>query len=873
MRSRPLSCAFVSSLVLAACGGNQDRNDDLVTGADRLTQNDIARIASSIQVTFEVVANVPDDCPANAPAALCLDGKIRLKNTGSDLNAGGWTIYYSSIRKILTTASSEFTISFINGDLHKIELAPGFTGFKAGETKEIPFQAEFWMMSESDFMPRAYVTGPGLTPASVANTDTEDFTAFVAPLVTPLQTRRHPIDQSVIATAGTRFAENSGVRDLGAAGVASEVVPTPQNMTNGIGILNLQPGLKISASGIGAEAVASFKARLAQLGVRSNDVDGTPVYVSVDPNHAAFAGKSTKEAYTLKVDDVAVTIVGGDAAGASWGLQTMAGLLPGDVAINKRLPQVTIAYDPPRYAYRGVQLDLSRNFHGRGEVVKVLDQMASYKLNTLHMHLGDDEGWRLEIPGLPELTSLGAKRCHDLEDKVCLMAQLGSGPSTNTAGTGYLTRADFVQIVRAAQARNIEVIPEFDMPGHARAAIKAMEARARAGDMTYRLADPDDTSKYSTNQNYTDNAINACMESPYAFVAKVMDEVKAMYAEAGVPLKTWHIGGDEVGGGAWTASPICNALYAAGGEVKSVNDVHGYFMRRVNSLAQARGFGVRGWSDGMRKSVVAPDGSVSKVFLDPGSDLNNNAASANWWGTLFWWDDSVYALANAGYKVILTSPDYLYFDHPYEADPKERGYYWATRYTNLRKLFFYISGNLPANSQISKDRMGGDFTSAVSNVLGLTKPENIIGLEGPQWGETMRTDDQVDYMVFPRLLALAERAWHRGAWEPVDGTDYRATIDMAKLAADWERFANTVGYKELPKLDKSGVRYRVEVPGGQIQNGTLAANVATPGLTIQYKDTRGNWQTYDARRPPSVTSTEIRAVASDGRAGRSVSVP
>jgi len=643
-----------------------------VTGADRLTQTEIGRIASSIQVTFEVIANVPDDCPASAPAGLCLDGKITLKNNGSDLNAGGWTLYYSSIRKVLTSSSPEFTITHINGDLHKIELAPGLTGFRAGETKEIPFQAEFWMMSESDFMPRAYVTGAGLVPASIANTDTEDFSAFVAPLVTPLQTRRHPADQSVIATAGTRFAENGSVRDLGPLAVSSEVVPTPLGLTKGIGILNLQPGVKVNATGISADAVASFKTRLAQLGVRSNDVDGTPLNVFVNGSDPAFSGKSTAEAYTLKIDDTAVTVVGGDAAGAFWGLQTVIGLLPGDIAVNKRLPQVTIAYDSPRYSYRGVQLDLSRNFHGRTEVLKVLDQLAAYKLNTLHVHLGDDEGWRLEIPGLPELTGLGATRCHDLEDKACLMTQLGSGPSTNNSGTGHLTRSDFVQIVRAARARSIEVIPEFDMPGHARAAIKAMEARARAGDTTYRLSDPDDTSVYTTNQNYDDDAINACMDSAYAFVAKVMDEVKAMYADAGVPLKTWHIGGDEVGRGAWTASPICNALYASGGEVKSANDVHGYFMRKVNSLAQARGFAVRGWSDGLRKSVTAPDGSVTKVFLDPATDLNNNPVSANWWGTLFWWDDSVYALANMDYKVILTSPDYLYFDHPYEAEEGAR---------------------------------------------------------------------------------------------------------------------------------------------------------------------------------------------------------
>src|SRR6185369_2379099 len=190
------------------------------------------------------------------------------------------------------------------------------------------------------------------------------------------------------------------------------------------------------------------------------------------------------------------------------------------------------------------------------------------------------------------------------------------------------------------------------------------------------------------------------------------------------------------GGGAWTASPVCNALYASGGPVHSADDVHGNFIKRVNALAMERGFGIRGWSDGLRKSVTNPDGSVGKVFLDIAGDLGNNAVSTNWWSTLFWWDNSAYTMANAGYKVILTSPDFLYLDHPYEADPKERGYYWATRFTNLKKLFSYIPGNLPANSKITKDRMGGDYQAAFDPTMSDPTPPvdlktasaaNIIG--------------------------------------------------------------------------------------------------------------------------------------------------
>jgi hexosaminidase len=237
-------------------------------------------------------------------------------------------------------------------------------------------------------------------------------------------------------------------------------------------------------------------------------------------------------------------------------------------------------------------------------------------------------------------------------------------------------------------------------------------------------------------------------------------------------------------------------------------------------------------------------------------------------------------MADLGYKVILTSPDFLYLDHPYEADPKERGYYWATRYTNVRKLFSYIPGNLPENSKLTVDRMGNDYQSAFAPSASnptpaiVHAPQNIIGMEAPQWGETMRTVDEFEGMVFPRLLAMAERAWHRAAWEPADiaGSVWDYPIDTASLAADWQRFANVLGHKELPKLDKQGVHYRIEVPGGQISSGTLQANVALPGLTIQYQDASGNWVPYNPASPPAVSSTEVRATSSNGRVGRAVPV-
>jgi hexosaminidase len=861
---------------MTACGTENPSSETTATdefsAGSSTAQRELDALGAALKLRFHVIENIPAECPPNAPWGLCLDAKIVLKNTGGATRNKRWAIYYSGIRKVLSVNSDQFTITHINGDLHKIEPTAAFTGFGNGETKEIAFKAEYWMMSESDVMPRFYLAADGLKPVTIANTNTEDFTSFVDELTDPKQTRRHPADQSVIATAATRFAENAATLDLGDAGVTAQILPSPMNVTAGTGTVVVAGGVSLVASGIDDASLEVVRSRIRKLGVPLKTSGGVVIKASVNAADAAFAGKSSKEAYRLSITATGVEVVGADAAGAFYGLQSMLAALNTDCAGGAALPVLEVSYDAPRYSYRGVQLDLARNYHGPASVLKVLDQMAAYKLNTLHLHLADDEGFRLEIPGLPELTSVGAKRCHDLTDSKCLLPQLGSGPTTQTAGSGFLSRSEFVSILRAARARNIEVIPEFDMPGHARAAIKAMEARARSGDTTYLLSDPDDNSQYLSIQNYTDNAINACMDSSYAFLGKLMDEVGTMYRDAGAKLSTWHLGGDEVGAGAWTASPACEALYAQSSEVKDADDVHGYFVKRANQMAMERGFGIRGWSDGLRKTVTDSSGNAVKVFLDPATDLAGNAVSTNWWGTLFWWDNSAYTMANAGYKVVLTSPDFLYFDHPYEADPKERGYYWATRFTSVRKLFGYMPANLPANSQLTKDRMGGDYTGAFAGIATLEKPENVLGMEGALWGETVRTAEQLEYMVFPRLLALAERAWHRGNWEPADGNDYAAPIDMNNLAADWQRFANVLGHKELKKVERSGVQFRVEVPGAIIDNGVLKANVAMPGLGIQYRTPGSRWLSYNAQNPPRVSSAEVRAVSYVGRAGRSVSV-
>src|SRR5690606_16019215 len=332
------------------------------------------------------------------------------------------------------------------------------------------------------------------------------------------------------------------------------------------------------------------------------------------------------------------------------------------------------------------------------------------------------------------LTEIGAHRCFDMDERRCLLTQLGTGPHVSGSGNGYYTRADFIQILQYAAARHIEVIPEIDMPGHARAAVKAMEARrARLIDeekfaeaAQYLLSDPEDKSRYLTVQNYTDNSLNVCMESSYAFIDKVISELKAMYQAAGQTLTVFHMGGDEVGKGSWTDSPACAEFIQRESAITGVEDLKPYFVKRVAELANKYDLAIAGWEDGLM------DTNTDQPF-----DLQqfpNDRMLVNPWDNIWEWGagDRAYRFANAGYGVILSHATHLYFDHPYEAHPDERCYYWATRYTDTRKVFGYMPDDIYANATTTRDGAAIDDLEALLGrpTVPLNKPENILGLQG-----------------------------------------------------------------------------------------------------------------------------------------------
>ena len=503
---------------------------------------------------------------------------------------------------------------------------------------------------------------------------------------------------------------------------------------------------------------------------------------------------------------------------------------------------------------------------------QLLDQMASFKLNRLHLHLTDDEGWRLEIAALPELTAIGAKRCYDPDERTCLLSFLGAGPGGTESSDGYYSAEDYRDILRHAQRLHIQLIPEIDMPGHAHAAIKAMEARyyhyqaigdeARATE--YLLTDFDDTTEYLSVQMFNDNAINVCMASTYAFVDAVVAELVALHEDI-QPLQRFHFGGDEIAG-AWVDSPVCAAFIADNNAgVTSTADLPGYFLQRVAEITADYALDLGGWEDGL----------IAGGETYPRNALANQQVYGNAWDNVWEWGvaDRAYLLANSGYDVVYNHATHLYFDHPYEPDPEERGCYWAPRFTDTRKTFGYMPDNIYANADFT--RAGAPITEQEvfdsAPVKYLERPYNVLGMQASLWSETVRSEQQLFGMLFPRLIAMAERAWHNASWE-ADAQLNRDAND-AQRDTDYNHFANLLGQSILPRLEQADITFRLPVPGAAIHGTQLLANSPFPGLMIEYSQDGGDhWQIYDPDQPPSVYGDVIVRTVSGDRTSRTTMV-
>ena len=496
-------------------------------------------------------------------------------------------------------------------------------------------------------------------------------------------------------------------------------------------------------------------------------------------------------------DDPAIEAADGD--GAYYASVTLENLRRN--AGGQQVPKAVVE-DWPDLPYRGIMLDVSRNFTKKDDVLKLIDILAHYKVNRLHLHFGDDEGWRVEMDGLPELTSYGAYRGiptlnedGTISEPDALMYTYCVTPDRNdtkTTGNGFYTKADYIEILRYAESRHMLVVPEFDIPGHSRAAVKSMEYRFRTtGDATYRLWDPEDTSKYNSAQDYCDNVIDVSLPSTYAFIAKVFDNLIALHAEAGVPLEAVHIGGDEVPDGSWEGSPSCRALMAANG-VTDVAWLKDYFTNRVLDIAEARGVKIAGWQEVAQNLQPATYERVKR-----------NLGFTNFWAVSRGRDKIGYTFANDGIPVVLSNSSNAYFDLAYNWSKTERGHSWAGFIDERRSFSLLPYDYYKSVRWDDKGRMT-DLASASEGKPALT-PEGkpyIIGVQGQLWSETLRNFDHVTYYLFPKALGLFERGWNAApAWAETTRPDDPAFV------ADFDRFFTTIVEREYPYYESLGISW------------------------------------------------------------------
>ncbi|MFC4516283.1 beta-N-acetylhexosaminidase [Streptomyces ehimensis] len=434
------------------------------------------------------------------------------------------------------------------------------------------------------------------------------------------------------------------------------------------------------------------------------DDDDNRIVLAVDP---ALGRRLGPEGYRLVVDGHAVRVDGGGSAGVFWGAQTLRQLL-GPAAFRRapigsgtawELPMVAIE-DAPRFVWRGVLLDVARHFLPKDGVLRYLDLLAAHKLNVLHLHLTDDQGWRMEVHRYPELTRTGAWRAR---------TKLGHRASPlwdERPHGGYYTQDDLREIVAYAAERHITVVPEIDLPGHSQAAIAAYPELGNTDVVDTAALTVWDTWGISPN-------VLAPTDHTLAFYENVLTEVLDVF-----PSPFVHIGGDECPKDQWKASPAARARMAAEG-LADEDELQSWFIRHFDRWLAERGRRMAGWDEILEGGLAGLAG------------LSEGATVSSWRGCA-----GGIAAARAGHDVVMCPEQQVYLDHrqaPGADEPVPIGYV-----RTLEDVYRF-------------DPVPAELTE--------TEAARILGAQANLWTEVMEDQRRLDYQAFPRLAAFAETVW------------------------------------------------------------------------------------------------------------------
>lgn len=546
------------------------------------------------------------------------------------------------------------------------------------------------------------------------------------------------------------------------------IVPQPQSveMLPGSFSLGAEVRLIVESDDPDAEMVArSFGQRIKT----AAGFDLPVVHGAADASKAVVfrlspGGTLGDEGYDLRVGVQNVVCTAGTARGLFYAVQTLFQILPAEVYAAKpatgvrwTLPCLRIT-DSPRYAWRGMMLDCSRHFFPKAFIKDFIDYLAMHKMNTFHWHLTDDQGWRVEIKRYPKLTEVGAWRV-DREDKP-FREREAQKPGEKATYGGFYTQDDIREVVAYARGRFVTIIPEIEMPGHCAAALAAYPELSCTGEQ---ITVPPG-SVWPPIFVY-----NPGKEETFEFLQNVLSEVADLF-----PGPFIHVGGDEVDKSAWKASTQCQALMAAQG-LKTEEELQSYFIQRIEKFLNSKNKRLIGW-DEILQGGLAP-----------------NATVMSWRGT-----EGGIAAARQGHDVVMSPTSNCYFDY-YQGSPDKEppG----------------IGGYLPLSRVYSFEPTPSDLTT--------DEAAHILGAQANLWTEFVHTPQHAQYMLIPRMAAMAEVGWTAkdrrdwGSFKARLGQQFKrydqAAINWAKSSYEVLLSSELVSGKKKIKVTLDTESYRPEI--------------------------------------------------------------
>ncbi|MBT1699670.1 family 20 glycosylhydrolase [Fulvivirgaceae bacterium PWU4] len=469
------------------------------------------------------------------------------------------------------------------------------------------------------------------------------------------------------------------------------IVPKPVSVSVGSGSKKWSGNVVVVARSKDEKQVATILQELLQTkklkaSVKDKSSDKNKIVLST-VNDPALG----KEGYKLSVNDNGAVIQANSGAGLFYGTQSLLQLFTGT-----ETPFVEIT-DYPRFAYRGLHLDVGRHMFPPAFIKKYIDLLAHHKMNRFHWHLTEDQGWRIEIKKYPKLQEVAAYRKETVIGHAATRTRGEKKQYDGQRYGGYYTQEEVKDIVKYAADRHVTVIPEIELPGHAQAALAAYPNLGCTGG-------PYET---ATTWGVFNDVFCAGKEETFTFLQDVFNEVLPLF-----PSTYIHIGGDECPKTRWKECPHCQKRMETE-KLKDTHELQSYFIQRMEKYLNSKGRQIIGW-DEILEGGLAP-----------------NATVMSWRG-----EEGGIAAARQNHDVIMTPGNWCYFDHYQDTTKKEP--LAIGGYTTVKEVYGYE----PVPPQLNE-----------------TEAKHVLGAQGNVWTEYMKTSNYVEYMVYPRASAMAEVVW------------------------------------------------------------------------------------------------------------------